>query len=336
MNKKKIVNKSYAIVLLLGTLLLILSGCGGTLSDKKSTFTGNGHTFTFQLPSKWQETTDGQNLFGPKTRFSAEDTKSHSTMFVQVDTKEGIDFTTFGEKKQAQLKTLYNYKDDAEVYYKAFKVNDKNAYKYTIFTTYDKRDVWGHLYIIETESSMVQFMFYSEDNGDYKKRAERIDESVKTLLETGVSEETESTNSSETTEAKPIETDAMILTIGGYRVFEADNQQYVAVKYSVQNKSTEPSNAETWGSKIKAVQGETTLTSVPLPEKGTDGILKSLAANSATAIEKDQTIESLLVYPLKNTTDQVSLEFPSEVFGEASAVIMDIAKQATSETEEDK
>lgn len=69
----------------------------------------------------------------------------------------------------------------------SFELNGGKGYKYTVQTRIDNKKSWLHLYYVETESGMVRFDFYPADDGKHKKRAEIIDESVRSLKEINAS-----------------------------------------------------------------------------------------------------------------------------------------------------
>lgn len=151
--------------------------------EKKESFEGKGIEYTFQLPSTWEKSLDYKVTYSNEAIFGAKDTKSNSTLVVMAERKESMDLTDFGNRIRKELKKQYNYKDEADIFMKEFNVGKYKGYKYTLDTTFDKRESWLHLYYIETAHGMVQLNYYSAKDGNYEKRAEIIDDSARSVKE---------------------------------------------------------------------------------------------------------------------------------------------------------
>lgn len=162
---------------------MIVSGCSEKLAKDRIVIGSQKLQYSFQLPYSWKEQTDDQKNYGQAAAFSAKDTNSQSTMFIVTNRKETVDLADFGEKKRQELSQTYQYEHIEDLYMKEFTINGLPAYKYTAFTKFQEQEVWAHIYYIETQTSLVQMVYYSADDSNYKKRAQIIDQSARSLLE---------------------------------------------------------------------------------------------------------------------------------------------------------
>lgn len=280
---------------------IFLSGCTTKLSDKKSTFDAKGIDYEFQLPSTWKKTDDFKQVYNQAAVFGAVDSKSNSTMFVTGERKDQVVLKNFGERMRKEVAKLYGYKKTEDVYMKEFELNGKKAYKYTVKTIFEKRTVWLHLYYVETKSGMIRFDFYSIDDGDYEKRAKIIDQSVRSLKETSDKGETDTVGEEDTI---TFENDAIALKIVGIMHLKGDNDtKLLALRYSVTNKSDQSISANQWDSLVRLTQQETDLSGAELPKENAMLDLPKLLAQKDVTLSKGETVESVSLYTLKDTSN---------------------------------
>lgn len=308
------------IVILL-SLLLLATGCTAKLSEKEETFSDKGIDYSIQLPDTWETNEESKTVYGEGAVFSASDTKSNSSMYISTQRLESVDLKDFASKTKEQLAKTYNYENVEDLYMNEFEVDGRAAYKYTAFTRFGEKEVWAHLYYIETENGFVQLVYYSADDGSYKKRAEIIDESAKSLKQIKVTQESweETTDSSSNTvvddDSLKVANDTCEFGIKGARVLETkDKKQLLIIRYSIRNLGEAIITPQVFNEWIQAKQGEAVLQKAELPdsEKTTEEGL--LVQQQETEISKNMTVDTLAIYELNDTDTTVLLDFSDEQF----------------------
>lgn len=310
--------KKISLLFLLTFCFVLLIGCSEKLSDKKESFEGQGISYQFQLPAKWNKVDSFQNTFNKQAVFGAEDTKSNSTMFIMTYLKSSVDLKDFASKTRQDLKKRYGYKESDDLYMKEYKINKNKAIKYTLFTTNQGKEVWAQLYYVETEHGFVEFIFYSSNDGDYKKRSVIIDESVETLVETENKANGETTNSteSETSSGDTVEVknDKLTFTIDGVMTLvEDDKNKKLVLRYQLTNLSDDKVIPKEIQSYITATQKGNKLEQAKISESNEDLDLMELATASEKALAKGETNEGIWVFSIQDTSDVV-LTFDQEQF----------------------
>ncbi|MEI5993537.1 DUF5067 domain-containing protein [Candidatus Enterococcus mansonii] len=319
---KKNSNKS---LFLLVIVLMFLAGCTQKLSDKKEKFNGNGISYEMKLPSSWEVQKDHKEKYNEAASFGAKDKKSNSDMFVLINKKVGMDLKGFGDKTRTELSEAYGYKDEKELYMNTFELNKFPVYKYTVYSTFKEKKVWGHLYYVETEHSLVQLIFYSADDSNYEKRAEIIDESVRSLVETSykeVSDEPVKDKASE--ETVEIKNDQLTFSIKGFQVLDIkNNDKIVSVRFDMMNNSEEAISAERWLQLIKMKQNEEELKSTDLPEAKKGTVMETQFLKLKEMVKPGESIETIVFYELLDE-EPVILSFDQEAFNDQEDMVLDI------------
>ncbi|MBO0446716.1 hypothetical protein IGJ55_002221 [Enterococcus sp. AZ170] len=292
MHKKKL----YLILV----LLIFISGCSAKLSKKKESFEGKGIEYTFQLPSTWEKSLDYKVTYSNEAIFGAKDTKSNSTLVVMAERKESMDLTDFGNRIRKELKKQYNYKDEADIFMKEFNVGKYKGYKYTLDTTFDKRESWLHLYYIETAHGMVQLNYYSAKDGNYEKRAEIIDDSARS-----VKEKKDNGAESETEDEIVFQNDDFSLTLTGVmNVTGETGQKLLALRYTVVNKTKDQAiKADKWDSLIQATQNGKQLVEGKLANDNSILDIPKLIEQKTKEIPAGNSLEGVSLYELKDDSD---------------------------------
>ena len=306
-------------------LSFLFAGCSAKLAEEESSFEGKGIHYNFQLPSTWNTTNDFQTVYSQQAVFGATDTKSNSSLFITVERKDKVELTNFGENMRKEVASLYGYKKADDVYMKEFKLKGKKAYKYTVKTKFAKRTVWLHLYYIETESGMVRFDFYSADDGQYEKRAEIIDRSVRSLEEgKDLGEET-----SEDEEDSEIvfENDTVTLKLVGIMQIDGeDAKQLAALRYTITNKGAATISANFWEEQIQVKQQEEHLENGQLPKDTAVLDLSKLIGRKKEIIATNETVEAVSLYELKDMSN-LKLIPSKKLFSETKSVYIPLTSE---------
>lgn len=301
--------------------LAVLTGCSQKLDAKKQTFEDKGVSYAFQLPSTWEEDKNYQENYSATTVFAATDKKSNSAMFITTKQKSEVDLKDFAKKTQKQLGKVYKYDKAEDIYMKEFKVNKLPAYKYTVFTRFKEKKSWAHIYYIETENGFAQLIYYSADDNGYKKRAEIIDESARSLVETGQSDKV----STEEKEENTAKNDRLAIKVSGYKVIESESDgKLLAVKYGVTNLKETPIKPMIWSSLVTASYKGQELQQTTLPKESEKTELGELEKQSSKAIGENQNSESVVIYRLRDTNGSVMLHFSDEEFPEQEEIVLDL------------
>ncbi|WP_086315249.1 hypothetical protein A5821_002691 [Enterococcus sp. 7F3_DIV0205] len=301
--------------------LAVLTGCSQKLDTKKQTFEDKGVSYAFQLPSTWEEDKNYQENYSATTVFAATDKKSNSAMFITTKQKSEVDLKDFAKKTQKQLGKVYKYDKAEDIYMKEFKVNKLPAYKYTVFTRFKEKKSWAHIYYIETENGFAQLIYYSADDNGYKKRAEIIDESARSLVETGQSDKV----STEEKEENTAKNDRLAIKVSGYKVIESESVgKLLAVKYGVTNLKETPLKPMIWSSLVTASYKGQELQQTTLPKESEKTELGELEKQSSKAIGENQNSESVVIYRLRDTNGSVMLHFSDEEFPEQEEIVLDL------------
>lgn len=321
--------KNKGLHFLLLFTIIWLAGCSAKLSDKKETFSAQGMTFTFQLPSTWENDPKYQENYGQNAVFAAADTKSNSKMFISAMRKDTMDLKDFGQKTRQQLSQTYDYQNVEDVYMKEFKLNDYPAYKYTVFTKRKEKEFWAHIYFIETKTGLVQFVYYSAADSNYENRAKIIDTSVRSLVETKADEVYEKTSSdqqkADVSDSVKAANDQYAFEIKGFRKIKGtDNNELLVIRFETTNNLETTIQADVLQEVVKVTQNEQLLSKAILPVSETDTALGLLEKQQTKAVTKDQSVETILVYQLKKNSGDVILTFLPEQFPKQEPVILDL------------
>lgn len=293
---------------------ILLSGCSLALADDTTQFSKDGFSYEITLPESFEAVKDFDERFHQEAAFGAEDTKSYSSMFVRVYPKEAVQFTNFLEKKQEELSKQYGYTNGKKVYATEFDMNDLQAYKFTVFTTFEDKQVWAHLYYVATAHGLAQIVFYSADDNAYEKRAEIIDQSVRTLKETAYTQPTESTTEEDTKKTgMHVQGNELSFDITGCRTLTSGNERFFVIRYQTQNHTANDVTPAIWQEMVTAKQGETTLAVVPLPDSEQATEAWQLFAQQNEVIAPEKTLESVVVYALADQTE-IALSFDATQF----------------------
>lgn len=318
--------KGFVVLLFLVTAI---AGCSLKLSSKKETFSANGLSYTLQLPSTWKAQEDFKEVYNSAAIFGAEDSNSESYMFVLAHDKKLMADQEFATKTREKLKTSYGYKKLEDVYLKEFAINKLPALKYTFFTTYKEKSVWAHLYYVEMENAVLQFIFYSADDDSYEDRGVIVDTSVKTIKESGVETKQSTTDSSQQTateNATAVVANAdMKLTISGYRPTE-DKQgaKYVAVRYDFANLAAAEVTSDVWYPLATATQNKEVLAPVSQLELDSEE-MTNLQKMVQEPLAQNQSVEGIVFYKLVDqSTEDVILSFSQEHFAGQADIIFSI------------
>lgn len=311
-------------------LLFALSGCSATLANEKTTFEGAGHSYEFKLPDSWkaQEPSVYKNNFGDSAVFGAEDEKSDSFMYILTFPKEDIILDGFGEKTREDLQKVHGYKNIEDVFMKEYEVNGYSAFKYTVNTIYKDDSIWVHLYYFITENSVVQINYYSADDRNYEKRVEILNESADSLKETGeaATETEESTTEIENSHLST-ENDQFRFDVTGYRKITVADQEYLAVRFTLLNKTDMVVTPELWYEKARLMQGEDTLSQTEFPDDAEAANLKELAMTNGEEILKGQEQEGLAFYKVSSDENEriVSVLFNEDEFERDQEIQLDLS-----------
>lgn len=249
-------------------------------------------------------------------------------MFIRIYRKETMDLKDFGNKTQKQLSETYNYKKIDDVYMKEFKVNDHSAYKYTVFTKFKEKDVWAHLYYIETNTGFVQLVFYSANDSGYKNRSKIIEESVLTLVETKAEatydEVTETKDVNTNSNSVHVKNEEVTFAIKGFSKIEGNNgEPLLVVRYDMTNLMDVNRQVNFLKEVAKVTQNDQVLIEADVPVKEKDSALDLLNQHQGDEVAKGQTVETNLIYTLSKTTGEVIMTF-SEAFPNQEPVILDL------------
>ncbi|EOH98902.1 hypothetical protein UAY_02171 [Enterococcus moraviensis ATCC BAA-383] len=295
--------------------LLVISGCSAKLSDEKQSFEADGIEYQFQLPSTWEVTKDYKATYNKSAVFGAKDKKSNSSLFVLASRKENVDLDNFGERTRKELAKLYNYKAK-DIYMKESKVGQYKAYKFTLNTTFDKRSMWLHLYYIETEHGLVQFDFYSADDGKYEKRVDIIDSSAYSV------KEKEDQGPVEEEDDIAFDSSELNVKVTGVMSLAGENDTSVyAIRYMVTNKGKqEEITPKKWQELIQVMQDDQVLQEGTVKKDDQVVDITKLLNQQNQKIPAGKTLESVAVYTLKDKTKDLVLTPSKEVFKEAEPV----------------
>lgn len=300
-------------------MLAIFTGCSQKLDTKKQTFEDKGVSYVFQLPDTWEKDKKYQENYSATTVFAATDKKSNSAMFITTKQKSEVDLEDFAKKTQKQLGKVYKYDKAEDIYMKEFKVNQLSAYKYTVFTRFKEKKTWAHIYYIETKNGFVQLIYYSADDNGYKKRAEIIDESARSLVETGQSDEAVNEEKADNT----AKNDRLSIKVSGYKVIDSEKDgKFLAVKFGVTNFQETPIKPVIWSSLVTAKYKERELQQTALPKELEKTELGDLEKQSSEEIDENQTSESVAIYQLNDTNGSVLLHFSDGEFPEQEEIVL--------------
>lgn len=291
--KKKIVWLSTIL------LMFLLVGCTGKLANEADEFSDGSIEYAVQLPQTWTVSKQPKEQFNAEAVFGAEDSKTNSYLFVLTKDKAGIELAGLGERTREELKDRYSLNSAEDVPMEEFKVADRPAYKYTLETIYEEKQVWLYFYYVETEHCLVQFVVYSAVDNQTESRSELINQSVKTLKETGTEETTERAD-----EQIVIKNEELEFDINGILALEEDGKSFVAVRYKLTNKAdSETITPAKWDELIKVSQGEQQLTLAENPADAKRLDFTELVANRDRVVKTGEALESVVFYELKDESD---------------------------------
>ena len=263
-------NRPQRITGVLGALVLlalVLTGCSqGQLSEEKETFKGNQMGYEFSLPEDWTLVEDYQSEFNQAAVFGAEDSQSTARMFIRVQAEAGLTAKTLAETTAKKLEELYSVQ--GKMNSTAFEVGDWPAVYYLAESTYQKRKVWVHLYYVATETSVVEFQFYSPDDRSDDKRNALYKQSVQSLVETGAVETPEPAETTSSGAVDPTNglgtftNDEGTLALAGYmQVDWTDEEQLLLLRFTYTNNGSEKeSPVDHWTSGLTVTAGGEALT----------------------------------------------------------------------------
>lgn len=279
--------------------VFLLTGCTGKLSEVVDDFSDGSIQYSVQLPQTWTVSTDPTEQFNAEAVFGSEDSKSNSYLFVLTKEKTAVELDGLGERTREELQERYNLDDVEDVPMEEFEVAGRPAYKYTLETVYEGKQVWLYFYYVETEHSLVQFVVYSAADNQADSRSELIDQSVKTLKETGVEAETEAT-----AEQIIIKNEQLVFDINGILALEEGGKSFVAVRYKLTNLGSEESvTPSMWAELMQVSQGEQQLSLADNPADAKRLDFTELVENQERIVAKGEVVESVVFYELKDETD---------------------------------
>jgi hypothetical protein len=316
-------------IMFLLIVLIALAGCSAKLANDKQTFSDQGVSYSIQLPSSWQLEKNDKELYGREVVFAATDQKSNSIMFVSTTRKETMDLKDFGSKTREQLASTYNYKNVEDVYMKEFKLNTYPAYKFTVFTTFKEKDVWAHIYYIETKTSLVQLVYYSADDNQYESRSKIIDQSARSLLETNAQADYRPEQATENNKADSdsvmVKNETYSFEIKGFRkLIDQQDQPLLVIRYEMTNFAEEKATADQLSHVVDITQKGQKLNQTVLPESEKNSALALLEEHQKNKLEKNESVEAVLVYRLDETTGEVLLTFAADKFPKQDPVVLDL------------
>lgn len=319
----------YKKIFFVALFLVLLTGCSDVLSKDKEVFSGQGVSYAFRLPATWKESSNVQETYNRQAVYGAEDTKSNSHLFVLTYLKKEVDRDDFAKKTRLELQKRYNYKELSGVYMKEYKINQHKAIKYTLNTKFKEKDVWAHFYYVETEHGFVEMIFYSANDGEYKKRSEIIDASVETLVETEAKTVDSTVGESETEDESgdtiEVKNERMTIVIDGVmKLPDGDKKSLMIIRYQVTNSGDAPLVPNDCQQLIKATQNEKVLAQGTISEENPELDVKDLVKNGTKSINKGETIEAALVYELSTDDQQVLLNFSKEEFKDQPARMINL------------
>ncbi|MBP1046497.1 hypothetical protein I6N96_09385 [Enterococcus sp. BWM-S5] len=328
MNKKR-------VIWLMAVIVLVLSGCGAKLSEEKEEFSSNSYVYQFNLPSTWVKRTeaDYKAEFGTRTVFAAEDKQSKSQMFIQISSKEQLDLTDFGNATRENLKKIYGYSNLEDIYMMDYEANGNQIYKYTLNGSYKDESVWVHSYYVITDEEVLELIFYSADDNRYEDRVKIIDESVDTLVEKKQKNESKTKESDaavteESTELPEtaVESEQMTVNVAGFRKVTVEDQEYLAVRFSILNNSEKDIKPLIWYEKTNVKQGESVLKQAEFPDSDEVGNLKVLAEDNKKTLKPGESSVGLAFYSLLPDGEQmVYVEFLESEFEQPEPIGFDLS-----------
>lgn len=292
----------YSLIILLAFCGLF-GGCSAeTLEKDSKTVEGEGITYTFRLPKGWKKQENFQDRYGRQAVFGSEDTRSNSGMFILIFSKDKIDRAGFGEETRKELAQKNGYQEVNDVYMKEYKINEVPAYKYTFETKFNGKKMWAHFYCIFSENGVIQLMFYSADDANYKKRVERIDEAVSTVKETGFDQTNVSSEANENRDEITLNHNQFVVTMTGIAKISSDiKQPLLVIRYEYKNKSGEKKIPHHWADFIQVKQENQLLQEANFPTKSKAYEIKELVENSNQEVLPNETIQGVLLYELRST-----------------------------------
>ncbi|WP_430603140.1 hypothetical protein IGJ02_000496 [Enterococcus sp. DIV0724b] len=311
-------------ILLFAVSLYFLIGCTQKLDQKKQHFNADGITYELQLPGGWKVTQEKKTEYGLQTAFSAEDSKSNSSLVVSVNPVKGVAQKDFGEQTRIKLKERYRYKQAKDIYMKKLEVGNYPAYKYTLNTKVKDKSVWAHFYYIWTKHGFVQLTFYSADDNSYEKRSEKIDESVATFKEIDFDEsEAKKVQAEQKKEEGDVITiensDIKIETTGVRQITGKEDKKMLAIRYTFTNLSMKTTQPSIWKDLVVAKQNGQVLSLGALSENTSFLDVEELAETQSQKVKKAESVESVVLYELLDTS-KVELSFSQEAFPGKEAV----------------
>lgn len=318
-------------------VLFFLAGCQAKLSEKKVTFKSSSYAYQFQLPDSWdkQDESSYKGEYGNQAIFGAEDSISKSEMFIQASSLSEVDLTDFGAKTRKNLQEIYDYSKLDDIYMKEYEVGKNQAYKYTLNGQHEGDSVWVHCYYVITDNELIEFIFYSADDNRFEERVEIIDESVSTLTEKepleSTADEEATTPSQESKEEKSSETmvenKEMSIAVTGYRNLTVGDQAYLAIRYTVTNKSESELEPLVWYEKAKVKLGDDVLAQADFPNDDAVGNLKVLAEDNTKKLKKGETGNGLAFYSIStDEEDKAYVEFLESEFEQAEPIGFDLSR----------
>lgn len=296
-------NERWKLLKWLPCLLLLLIGMSGcqqeTLDKEEQEVSGQGVTYTFQLPANWKAITNYEEVYGRLAVFGAEDTRSKSGMSVLIFPKESAEQENFGETTRKELAQKNGYSNPEDVYMKEYTVNDNVAYKFTFQTQFNGAKKWAHYYCIFSEHGILQILYYSADDANYEDRVKAIDASIETVKETEFDEEEAQTATVESEEAIRFQSSNYEVTINGLATTIGEEESSLLVlRYSLKNSGDEAIAANSWEEKIQLIQDGELLKKGTLSKDAVSYELTELLDSGSQMVEPGKEGEGIVLYKL--------------------------------------
>ncbi|MCA5013663.1 MULTISPECIES: DUF5067 domain-containing protein [unclassified Enterococcus] len=290
--------------------LLILAGCQNTTLQKESEeFSANQSDYTLYLPTGWEREANPKEEINANAIFGGNDTKSNSMFYMRAESAENLSKEQLETYTKKYLKKYYDIKNNKGDY---FSLNDRSVFHYSFEGTYEKKPSWLDIYYISMENSVVQFFFYSPQDNSHETRQKTFVALIESLKETKA--KTTTMESSEEL-ANKVTNNNFTLQVSTYEIDEVEDDQVLVIRFLYTNKEkTKNIPIEIWNKYVTVYQKEQQL----VQSKETtlsDHTLLYLQENATKALEKDEVIESVVVYPLqKGNASDVQIKFDSAAF----------------------
>lgn len=301
--------KKSQILFFLGLLLFFISGCQSEkLAADATEFTLLQGEYSFQMPENWTEMEDATIMFTQDTLYGAQDSGSLSYLMIRGHAAELLtDADQLAEFGEELFGSYYNL---AAVEQNSFEVGDYLGQHYRLTSTFERRDAWLDIYLVSVENAVVEFQFYSPIDRSAERRQELFLESVSSLKVETASQPVEA----ETTTAAVGEAIAedYRLKMSTYQVLTTESENLLVLRYIFTNTGNESLiPAAKWDQAAVVSQNDQILTPV---ETVADSEISYLIEQGAQALSQGQQIEGAAVYQLISASEEVTLDFETDLF----------------------